>query len=76
MTTENSVPESFYSTDLFSGKIIAAIIMGVLLSAFLIGWLLHKMVQHRKSPSVETLENHPLFDSIDKVLLTGQPPKN
>jgi FimV-like protein len=73
--TENTALETPATDKLFSGKIIAAIIVSALLLAFLIGWLLHKIVQSRKPPA-ETLENHPLFDSIDKVLLTGQLPKN
>jgi F0F1-type ATP synthase assembly protein I len=73
--TENTALETPATDKLFSGKIIAALIVSALLLAFLIGWLLHKIVQSRKPPA-ETLENHPLFDSIDKVLLTGQLPKN
>lgn len=73
--TENTALATPATNKLFSGKIIAAIIVSALLLAFLIGWLLHKIVQSRKPPA-ETLENHPLFDSIDKVLLTGQLPKN
>jgi len=71
-TEVNSTPAT---SKLFSGKIIVAIIISALLLAFLVGWILYKIVQSRK-PSAETLENHPLFDSIDKVLLTGQLPKN
>jgi FimV-like protein len=82
MVEENSQQDSmgatdrFFTTQLFSGKIIVAIIVCVLLSAFLIGWILHRIAQRRKPPTAETLESHPLFDSIDKVLLTGQLPKN